>query len=694
MKLVLGCIAIPALLAAQQPGLRPARPELLRLERLVNPVAGPNRLDVDVTLLSGGAPFAVTRRRLDAGRGDAIAQGGLSDLRFYDKGGREVPYLLVDPPTAAPEWRGSTLLAVARTDSTSGFEADLGRAQPIDRVRVNGIPAPFLKRMRLEGSGDRARWTLLVDEGTLFDLPDERLRQTELELVPGEYRYLRVTWDDRRSGRVPAPSSVEARLRSVGGAAPTLRADIPFERRASEPRVSRYRLRLPGARLPIAALELTVRGGNVLRDARVSEPRLERDLVEPAPLGSATLRRAQRGDLAASSLVIPITSPTEAALDLVIDDGDNPPLDLTGVTAVFATLPYIYFESPSTDALTARYGGERIAPPRYDLEAERDRVPALQLAQAQWKGGPGAVRESGAAVAAAAPPPMLGAPLDDRAFRWRREIPAGPNGLTTVPLDAAVLSHSRRFPDVRIASDGKQVPFLLERLDEPLSLDLGAAPELGARDLHDASTRAETHTHYRVKLPYPNLPDSRLVLTTPARVFQRLVAVDVERPAGGAQRGPWLQRIVNATWSHADPESPAPALTIALPPLDASEVVLIVDEGDNSKLPLDRMTLLLPAYRVRFVRDGTAPLSLVYGRADLAQPSYDFALLAPRLLGAPATEVVAGPEQSGDGPKVSALPMTVFWAILGVAVVAMVIVIARLVMKGGGGVTGTSESAS
>ncbi len=91
---------------------------------------------------------------------------------------------------------------------TSGFEIDLGQAIVIDRVRVDGITSPFLKRVRLEGSGDRARWTLLVDEGTLFDLPAERLVQTELAFRPGAYRYVRLI-----VGRHAKRPSAEARPR-------------------------------------------------------------------------------------------------------------------------------------------------------------------------------------------------------------------------------------------------------------------------------------------------------------------------------------------------------------------------------------------------------------------------------------------------------------------------------------------------
>ncbi len=456
----------------REPVRRPARPELLRSERPVLPgAAGGNRLEVDVPLLVGGAPFAVTRRACTersecgdrAGGVEAAATGGLSDLRFYDRAGREVPYLLVDPPSAAPRWANATLLPVARTDSTSAFEADLGSPRQVDRMRVLGLPAPFLKRVRLEGSGDRQRWTLLVAEGggTLFDLPAERLRQTELEFTPGEYRYLRLTWDDRNSGRVPTPAAVGARLVANGAAAPTLRTSLWVEKRASEPRVSRYRVRLPGARLPIVALELSVGGGNVLRNAKVSEARLAGGQVAPFALGAATLRRTVREDGTASSLRIPIAQPTEAALDLVIDDGDNPPLDITGVTAIFATLPYIHFDIPATDTLTARFGGQRIAVPRYDLEAVRERVPLMELAAARW----GEPRESPAGVAAAASslPAMDGAPIDVRAFRWQREIPSGPNGLTAVPLDArcwrtaaSMTCASRRRADDRclISSSG------------------------------------------------------------------------------------------------------------------------------------------------------------------------------------------------------------------------------------------------
>ena len=65
----------------------------------------------------------------------------------------------------------------------------------------------------------------------------------------------------------------------------------------------------------------------------------------------------------ASFLRIPIDSPVEPQLDLVIDDGNNPASDVRGVTAIFAELPWIYFESPG-DAVVARYGNPSLQAPQ------------------------------------------------------------------------------------------------------------------------------------------------------------------------------------------------------------------------------------------------------------------------------------------------------------------------------------------
>ena len=659
LALALGAVTSP--LAAQ------------RAERVVVPGgAGPNKLAFDAAVLAGMQPFRVTDVAASEGR-VAVASGGAGDLRLFDKANREVPYLLITPRVEA-QWRGVRLLRIAPTKLTSGFEADFETILAIDRVRIQGLPAPFLKRVQIEASGDRAHWTLLVADGTLFDLPNDGLALTAIDLPTGTYRYLRLTWDDRASRRMPLPRQVEVRVASATRGPAPLRTAVAVERRPSEPGKSRFRIRLPGAHLPIVAIELSIGGGNVLRTARITEGRLQGSTVVPTELGTATLRRSVRDGLAAAELRIPITSPSESQLELAVDDGNNPPLDVTGATAVFATLPFIFFESTG-DSLLARFGNDRLTAPKYDLEAERDRVPSLALASAHW----GASREVAAGAGdSAAAMPTSGATIDSQGFRYARSIPSGTAGLATLPLDAAALAHGS-LGDIRIATpDGHQVPFLIERLDEPLAVTLPAPERL-------TSTRDQaSRSRYRIRLPYAGLPASRLAIHTDARVFDREVALQMLPSAEDdprARAGPIT--VAATTWRHADPELAAPALSMELPPLRVAELSLVVDEGDNAPLPLRDATLLLPAYRLRFFRDGHTPLTLLYGRSDLGAPRYDLALLASRLLGAPAQDVVASAER--ETSNVTAItPTIVFWCALALAVLALVVLIARLLRPGNG----------
>jgi hypothetical protein len=642
-----------------------------RIERVVVPgSAGPNRLALDAVFLAAAQPFQVTEMPTAEGRA-AVASGGGGDLRLYDHANREVPYLLVTP-TVEPQWRGARLLRVAPTKTTSGFEADLEGVLPIDRVRVDGLPAPYLKRVQLEGSGDREHWTVLVGEGTLFDLPNDNLELTTLDFAAGSYRYVRLTWDDRSSARMPLPRVVEARIASATRGPTPLREALQVERRPSEPGKSRFRIRLPGAHLPIVGIELSVAGGNVLRTARISEGRLEGSTIVPTELGSATLRRSVRDGLSAASMRIPIAPPAEAQLELVVDDGNNPPLDITGASAIFATLPFIFFES-NGDTLVARYGDPHAAAPHYDLEAERERVRSLTLAPARW----GSRRDLAPTAADSGTSlPTGGAAIDVGAFRYARSIPSGAAGLTTLSLDAPVLAHSG-LGDVRIATaDGRQVPYLVERLGEPLSIALPPLERITSN--RDPASRSR----YRIRLPYAGLPSSRLVIHTDARVFEREVALEMLPSAeedARARRGSIT--LTSTTWRNADPEVAAPALTVELPRLAVNELSLVIDEGDNAPLPLRDPTLLLPSYRLRFFRDARTPLTLVYGRSDLGAPRYDLALLAPRLLGAAAQDIVPGPERaSADVTGVT--PTIVFWCALGLAVVALIVLIARLLRPG------------
>jgi hypothetical protein len=185
---------------------------------------------------------------------------------------------------------------------------------------------------------------------------------------------------------------------------------------------------------------------------------------------------------------------------------------------------------------------------------------------------------------------------------------------------------------------------------------------------------------YVVTLPYANLPTSSLVLETSARVFQRTVRIGLDRQPDRSRREAYFDVRAAETWRHADEQTPARPLLLRVDTMPETQLFLVVDEGDNAPLPITKARLLLPSYRLRFFHAGNAVLNMAYGRDDLQPPQYDLALLAPRVMGARATEISAAPAGSAapSSAESFASPRT-FWVVLTGAVLALLALIVRLI---------------
>jgi hypothetical protein len=341
----------------------------------------------------------------------------------------------------------------------------------------------------------------------------------------------------------------------------------------------------------------------------------------------------------------------------------------------------------------ARYGDLKLPKPVYDLEAVRGSIDLGRVPEAKW-GDSGDVRvtraEGASATLALAPKP--GPVLDPSTFRHARAVEYAleggqtPGGLVALPLDAHALAYSRgaaaRFPDVRVLdAANQQVPYLIERRNEPLSIDMAVrqAPDSQAQELK-MPAGSRQRSVYVVTLPYGNLSSPTLVLETSGRVFQRTVRIGVDRPPDRQRRDAYFDVRVVETWRHADEQSPARPLSLRLATMPDTELVLVVEEGDNAPLPITKARILLPSFRLRFFHTGEAGVRLAYGRDDLQLPQYDLALLAPRVMGAVAREVNAAPAADADtaagGPLAS--PRT-FWFVLIGAVLVLLALIVRLI---------------
>lgn len=646
---------------------------------------GPQRLDVPPAFLS------------------ASARGDLDDLRLFDGSGREVPYLIVRPPAPEPEWaEPDRILPIPTTKTYSGFEVDLGEPYEVAGLEVHFSRHGFVKKVRVDASGDRQRWATVLADETLYDLPvgsavcrgascPEGIARRELRFEATRARWLRVVVDDRRTPRMGLPERARALL-AAGAPPPGPTVPVTVTPRAAEPDVSRFAMRLPGAHLPVRALLLDVETPRLARPARLLEARLEGSRLAPKVLGSGALIRVERDGVTVSDLRVPIDQPEETELELVVEDGNNPRLALRGARVELAPLPWIFFESATGAPLEAQLGDPGRRAPRYDIEALRGELPRLRPAMARSSGRLPPVSERLVASPEVGEVVAPGAPLERGSFRFSRAIPAAPRGLTAVRLDASVMARSADLSDLRVSgADGRQIPFLLERRDEPLVVPLAPSPvPLPAAERPRGLTRPGL-TVRELRLPEDSFHQAALVLETTSRVFTRQVEVYVEpdpaRRQGRRERH-GVELVASASWAHADPARPARALIVDLPEFRAGRLLVALDDGENAPLPISGARMLVPGYRIRFFHPGSA-LELLFGAPGLKAPRYDLALLAPRLRGEPAREVLLGAAPQGQGSDDHGTRGRIlFWVVLGVAVVGLLALLARLLARGTDQVSG------
>jgi hypothetical protein len=293
----------------------------------------------------------------------------------------------------------------------------------------------------------------------------------------------------------------------------------------------------------------------------------------------------------------------------------------------------------------------------------------------------------GAPFAWAQPPaPTIGGARIDRAsFEHQRRIPPGATGVSILRLDVEALAHPRLDDFRLVTADGFQVPYVLENDDTPWRIRLAPLvaidePQVAARL---SQRQGRSRTVYQIVFPIVGMPPCDLILETNARVFEREVSLLV-RDDGRRRRTPgdW-ETAAWASWRHADPDTPAAPLVLHLPHLPiqgSASGRLVVDEGDNQRLPIAAPTIEVRTCRLRFVRESSGEMWLVYGQAKLTAPRYDLALLDARLHTSEAHEVTAEPERPASGPASDARSRAVFWGALIAAVLVLLAVVARLLM--------------
>ena len=602
-----------------------------------------------------------------------LARPDLADLRVLDAAGHEIPYALVRPAGFRPMTTAPLRFHAELTDNTTVLTLETGTTQPLVAVTVATPPTEFIKPVRIELSADGRTWETVADAVPLFR--QNGAEQLTLALPHRPAAWVRLTLDDHRS----APVAVTAATLLAGEIRPAASEPVAVRIAARDelPGETVLTLDLGAAHLPLTSLSLDAGDPLFTRTVTITRRELQEDSVVERPLARGTIYRVALDGLApAAQLTLPVNFTTlTRELIVHIDNGDSPPLALTGLHGKRQSVS-IVFNALAPGSYTLLTGQPHASPPRYDLPslaADYDRLPSATVDLGKPALNPGYRRPE-----ALANVDLEGAPLDPQGWTWRKPVMLAAAGVQQLELDLDVLAGAQRdFSDLRLLREGRQLPYLIEHtsLARPVALVPTPADD----------PKQPRLSRWQLKLPRTGLPLSQITVTSSTGLFQRHLRL-YERITD--ERG-YTQEITlaDADWMHT-PGRPAARLSLRPSPVPRTDTLwLETDNGDNLPLSLTGVQAWHPVIRLLFKASaGDTPI-LYYGQPQTGAPRYDIGLVAGQLFTAEKNPARLGAAEDLTAHKwtptafISRRSGLLFWGALVLVVGLLLVVVVRLLPK-------------
>lgn len=358
---------------------------------------------------------------LDAPVLEATADG-FPDVRVLDAQGKEVSRVIRRATVVTKgAVRRTFTIERPRLEPLPGgglvieFSIDPVRhPHPIDGLRLETPLKNFEQRVQVQRLDEGDTWRTVGDDTLLYDSSQFMdARQVEIPFPAEPTRPAGGTWritvdeatieqqstlaelvrtldGGKETGReekrlvVSQPFRIDAiqawhvddvaEIRGADGVDREL-ADV---RLVEEPEEKRTRIRLTTGREPVTGLRLLVGDRNFARMARVELPlprrEARRDQARAAVIRArATVHRFDLRGVKQESLTIGIPETRSTEYEIVIDNADSQPLDVTGVVAIGPAYETVFLAAPG-GTYTLAYGGVALddhgfPQPRYDTAA-------------------------------------------------------------------------------------------------------------------------------------------------------------------------------------------------------------------------------------------------------------------------------------------------------------------------------------
>jgi len=190
-------------------------------------------------------------------------------------------------------------------------------------------------------------------------------------------------------------------------------------------------------------------------------------------------------------------------------------------------------------------------------------------------------------------------------------------------------------------------------------------------------------SRWKITLPKPNLPVTRLDCRPRNTLFQRSVRAWEEVPDG--RGGRFRRELGGAEWKRTTDSKDLP-LTLVLSDAPRTDTFFLeTDNGDNPPFELDNFRMSQPVTRIVF--KATESPMLYYGNPLASAPRYDLSLVAMKLLSADKAVATLGVEEVlkkaawTQGEPLTGVRGWLFWSILVLVVAGLIVVIVRLLPK-------------
>jgi hypothetical protein len=334
----------------------------------------------------------------------AATRPGFPDLRLFDAAGVEIPRA-IEPLYSTQERIVRRPVGARPTDlrelSDNRIEARFSLHQDQPSPAGIDIRTPlkdFIRTVRITGSADGNTWHPLVDDAEIHDYTRYMdIRRTEIPLPKNTYRHFSVEIGNASEERAqPLIRLVQANGRDTSRAfdllqtafridgvsfwhevsvvekdKPVLREWPPIAWTATQdPKAQTTEVLIQTGRAPLTRVAIDTPARNFQRNASLLAPVVSQGQTSWRTIAKGPLTRIDLPGLATNALALDFPEQRVDELRLVLQNADNPPLDISGVTAHGPVYRLLWLAEPAA-AYQLAFGNGNVSAPAYDLFAIR-----------------------------------------------------------------------------------------------------------------------------------------------------------------------------------------------------------------------------------------------------------------------------------------------------------------------------------